>query len=113
MPHWQLPLRKAAVWPAGLRVPGPHLERIKQVQFPRQVSGCQLLQAADEVTVDVVGMILVLGEGTVRVNFPDADRPQLPRQDLKVGDQLRSPGRIPILGTPWIARDQDRLPEFL
>ena len=24
-----------------------------------------------------------------------------------------SPGRIPILGTPRIARDQDRLPEFL
>lgn len=56
-------------------------------------------------------MAFVLAEGTVRVNIPDANLPQLPRQDFKVVNEMQSPSVIPSGIACKVARTeyQDRL----
>ena len=58
-----------------------------------QFSGSQLIQRADEVPIDVVGVILVFGERAIGENFADSDRPELPGESLEIIEQLRSPKR--------------------
>lgn len=55
-------------------------------------------------------MILILGEGTVRVNFADADLPELLREDFEVINQPPAPVVIPcaLLRSIWRAANEYR-----
>jgi len=44
---------------SSMRLPCPHLERIDQVQLPRQFAAAELEKIAHEIAVDVVGVIFV------------------------------------------------------
>ena len=57
--------------------------------MPRQFATTELDKIANEIAVDVIGVILVLGERAVCINFPDTDLPQLSRQDFKVVNQMQ------------------------
>jgi hypothetical protein len=61
----------------------------------RQFAAAELKKITHKIAVDVIGVIFVLGEGTVRVNIPDANLPQLPRQDFKVVNEMQPPSVIP------------------
>ena len=61
-----------------------------------QVGISEVFQFTIEVTVDVVGTILVFDEGTVEKNLADSHLPQLSNQDRRVLQELESPRRVPI-----------------
>ncbi len=94
VPHRELFLRISAMGLSRRRIPCPYLEWVEQVQPPRQIPRGQLIQAADEIAVNIVRMVLILGEGTVCVDFADADLPELLREDLEVIDQPVAPAAV-------------------
>ena len=50
----------------------------------RELSGYQRLKIANEISIDVVGVILVLGKRSIGIHLSDTDAAQLPGKDLKV-----------------------------
>jgi hypothetical protein len=95
VPHGELLLRIPAAWLPRGRVPGPNLERIEQVQIPHQFAGLQLDQAANKVSIDVVGVVFVFGKRAIGEHLADACLPELPRESLKVADQFFPPRPVP------------------
>ncbi len=73
----------------------------------------QPLRVAIEVSIDVVGMILVFREGPVDEQLLDADLPELPDQNLETIDQHRAPARIPVRVSVAWPLHQGRGPQFL
>ena len=73
----------------------------------------QPLQAADEISVDIVGVIFVFGKGAVGVDFANTDRPELAGQYFEAMTSCAPHGRIPL--TLWNSApgDQDRLPKVV
>jgi hypothetical protein len=75
----------------------------------RQIARGQLTQSEDEVSVNVIRMILILDERAVRIDFADADLPELLREDLEVIDQPVAPAGVPCtLGSVFRATDEYR-----
>jgi hypothetical protein len=75
----------------------------------------EILKTAYKVPVDVVWVILVLDKRTVSKNLPDANLPQLARENLKIRDQPVSPRAVPRGISLLVARtqNQNRVPEFV
>ena len=63
--------------------------------MPGEFAGLQSVQGANEIPVDVIGMILVFGERAVGEDIADAHPPELLGEDLQIVNQLRAPRRIP------------------
>ena len=62
VPHRELPLGVAAIRPSGRGISCPHLERVQEVELTLQLAASEPLQITDEIAIDVVRMVLVLGE---------------------------------------------------
>ncbi len=73
------------------------------------------MQAAHEVPVDVVGVVLILDKRTIGEDFPDPYLPELAREHLEVLHQLLSPWPIPGRVPLWIVwtKKQNRVLELL
>src|ERR1017187_2817946 len=115
MPHGKLALGIAAVGSARGRVPGPHLVRVEAVELMRQIPGCELHQVANEVSVDVVGMVFVLHDRAVSKDFAYANLPKLAGENLQSADKLLAPRSIPsriVLLFPGAA-DERRFAQFI
>ena len=109
MPHRELLLgRGAGNAPCG-RIPCPDLEFIQRVQSALEIAAGKGHDVALEVSVDVVRPGFGFGERSVEEDLGDADLPQLPDQDLGVGDQFGSMGSISLeLGGIRGSGDEDR-----
>ena len=103
VPHGQLKLLRAAVGSSGCVMPGPAFLRVDEVEVVLQLSRRKAVRVALEVTIDVVGMVLVFDEGSVNENLIDADLSKLPDHYAKVLDELEPPSTVPrgiVLGGP-------------
>jgi hypothetical protein len=69
--------------------------RIEQVQVALKVAACESLEVADEVPVDVVGMVLVFNEGPVCEDVAYADAAKLSDEDGEVLNKRSAPGGVP------------------
>jgi hypothetical protein len=65
MPHRKLPLGESAGRAALRRIPGPDFVRIEEVQLALELPAGKVAQVANEIPVDVVGVVLVLDERPV------------------------------------------------
>ena len=96
VPHWKVGDGIVSVSSSLVRVPGPNLPRIEEIQALFKIPRCDVVRAADEVGVDVVWVRLVFNKGAVDEDLGDANVPQLPGEKLKIVDKLPSPGLIPL-----------------
>jgi hypothetical protein len=59
---------------------------VNAVELSCQLSGPDRVERTLEVAVNVIRMVFVLSEGTVRENLADTDLPKLPRKNREVVD---------------------------
>lgn len=95
VPHRKLLLGIPAVRLPRRRIPCPELIGVEQVELPCQIAGLQHAEGSNEVSIDIVGMILIFRERTVSEDVPDAYLPELLCENLQVVDQAQAPRRIP------------------
>ena len=83
--------------------------------MPYQFAGPQFGQAANKVSIDVVGVVFVFGKRAIGKHFADTCLPELPRESLKVANQFGPSWRVPRGVLVPIARPphQQRLPQVL
>jgi hypothetical protein len=115
MPHRKLLLRVSAIGFPRKRIPGPYLEWVEQIQLSRKFARCQFPEPAYKISIDIVGVVLVFGKGSIRVNVADTDLPELLGEHFEIVDQPHAPRAVPrsLIRTPGGAICQDRSAKFL
>jgi hypothetical protein len=73
MPHRKLLLGIATKGLPGTWIPRPNFIGVEEIQPSCQFSARKVGQGTDEISVDVIGMILLFHEGTVGKYVADAD----------------------------------------
>src|SRR4051812_5458579 len=81
VPHRQLPLRVSMVGSPRCRVPRPDLMRVQKIEFPSQLPTGKPKKVANEIGINVVGVVLVLGKGPVSEHLGNPHMPKLTSQD--------------------------------
>ncbi len=76
---------------ARLRIPGPNLERIEQIQLTLELAGLQPIQLAHEVTIDVVRSSFVLNKRAVSEYLGYANLPELLHEYFELINEVSSP----------------------
>ena len=113
MPHGKLLLGIPAKGLSGPRIPGPNFIGIEQIQFSSEFPARQIGQAADEVSVDVIGMIFLFHKGTVGEDLSDSDLLQLPGHHFEITDEGLTPGGVPRTVSVARSHDQRRVAKLL
>jgi hypothetical protein len=95
MPHRKLELGVAPIRTTRIGIPRPDSVWIKFIQVVFETSACKMVQLANEVPVDVIGVVFVLDKRAVYEDLPDANSPKLLDEHGQVVHKLGPPRGVP------------------